>query len=270
MLNLQDQEAFLRSIQQTAKAFPVLSWSVAFLGLLSVSLALPRPFSSPIDQGQRGRLTLAITVPLSVLIAVSTVILIFGTGVRPEQADALYKAAAPYDQSGQWEMSIKLYEYAIQLAPHEDFYHIFLARAPLEQATEETDPSQREEWLTQTQETLERAHSLNPLNADHLANLARFHRRAADFAGDAVARERHLQTADSYYTEATALAPQNIVLLNEWAMLKWYFMYDEEQACDLLERSLEMDPAFEQTQQLYTDICPQTLPEQPVNLDFED
>ncbi len=44
----------------------------------------------------------------------------------------------------------------------------------------------------------------------------------------------------------------------------------EEQACQMLERSLELDPGFEQTQQLYADFCPQALPDQPQNLDFED
>lgn len=82
-------------------------------------------------------------------------------------------------------------------------------------------------------------------------------------------REARLQTADGYYARAVTLAPQNVILLNEWAMLQWQ-LSGKEQACRMLKRSLELDPEFEQTQQQYADFCPQALPDQPQNLDFED
>ena len=86
---------------------------------------------------------------------------------------------------------------------------------------------------------------------------------------DPAAREAHLHAADGYYDEATTLAPQNVILLNEWAALQWQ-LHGETQACRLLEHSLELDPEFEQTQQQYADICSHVLPDQPQNLDFED
>jgi hypothetical protein len=167
-------------------------------------------------------------------------------------------------------LTVGLYEEAIELAPQEDFYYIFLGRAQLEQARDEGDSTRRETYLAQTLETLERAQALNPLNPDHIANLARFHQTAAELEADSAAREAHLRAADGYYDEATTLSPQNVILWNEWAGLQWYSLRDEAQACRLLEHSLELDPEFEQTQQQYADICSQSLPDQPQNLDFED
>jgi tetratricopeptide (TPR) repeat protein len=123
--------------------------------------------------------------------------------------------------------------------------------------------------LEKALETLERAQTLNPLNPDHAANLSRFHQQAAALETDATARETHLHAADNHYAEALALAPQNVMLLNEWALLQWY-LHGEAQACRLLERSLELDPEFEQTQQQYADICSRAISDQPQNLDFED
>ncbi len=182
--------------------------------------------------------------------------------MRPMQADAIFKAANPYDWKKQWSLAIQLYERAVELASQEDFYYIHLGRAQLEQGSK--DPAQ----LERAQETLERALVLNPLNPDHVANLSRFHRQAAALESG-VAAETHLRAADNYYAEALRLAPQNVVLLNEWALLQWY-LHGETQACRLMDRSLELDPEFEQTRQQYADICSQAIPDRPQSLDFED
>jgi hypothetical protein len=76
--------------------------------------------------------------------------------------------------------------------------------------------------------------------------------------------------ADGHYAQATTLAPGRVVLLNEWAAFRWYFWRDEARTCELLERSLELDPEFEQTQRQYAVTCWQAFPGQPQNLDFEE
>jgi tetratricopeptide (TPR) repeat protein len=255
----------LQFTRQTANIFPLLAWSAAFLGLLAVALALPRPRLPLASQNRRN----LVALPLYALIAIGAATLILGAGVRPIQADVAFKMTNPYDHSREWELAIPLYEQAIELAPREDFYYLFLGRAQLEQARAEQNPARRETQLAQALETLEHAQALNHLNPDHVANLARFHNMTANLETGAAARETHLRAADSYYAEALAFAPQNVLLLNEWAMLQWH-LHGETQACRLLERSLELDPGFEPTQQQYADVCSQALPDRPQSLDFED
>jgi tetratricopeptide (TPR) repeat protein len=264
-----DTDAMTRFLLQQAKTFPgSIPWLTAFVGLLSVALALPNA-DAPSTKWNRGQLVALLAAsPFYILIAVGTVVLVLNTCVHPIQADVAFKTASSYSQSGKWDMAIDLYEAAIELTPQEDFYYIFLGQAQLQQAGTAQDAARREIGLAQALETLERAHTLNPLNPDHVANLARFHRIAAGSETNPTAQVAHLRDANEYYTEGAALAPQNVTLLNEWAKLQWQSS-DEDQACQTLERSLELDPEFELTQQLYGDFCPQALPDRPQNLDFE-
>ncbi len=264
--NLHSMDAVLQFTRQTATALPLLSWGAILVGLLSVALLLPRPRTLPAAWNWR---SLA-AFPLYILTVAGAMMLILGTCVRPVQADIVYKMAFPYDQGRQWELSVELYEEAINLAPRQDFYYIYLGRAQMERAQEESRPARRETYLAQTLETLEHAQALNPLNPDHNANLARFHRAAAEIETALAVQEEHLRAANDYYDQATRIAPQNIILWNEWADLQWYWLHDKAQACRLLEHSLELDPEFEQTQQQHTNICLHTLTDQPQNLDFED
>jgi hypothetical protein len=267
---ISDPDTMIHFLLQQAKMFPgSIPWLTAFVGLLSVALSLPGIHIPP-AKWNRGRLiAFVVASPLCILVAAGTVMLVLNTCVHPIQADVVFKMAGPYNQRGTWEMAVELYKAAIELAPQEDFYYIFLGRAQLERAGAEQDAARREAGLAQALETLERAHTLSPLNPDHVANLARFHRMVAGLETDPTAQTTHLRAADGYYAEVAALAPQNVMLLNEWAMLQLQ-LSGEEQVCRMLERSLELDSEYEQTQQLYTDFCPQALPDQPQNLDFED
>jgi hypothetical protein len=252
------------------RVFPLLAWSAAGIGLVVVGLALPCPDTAPAARDRRGAILSAIGSPLYALIAVGAAMFIVAACVRPMQADAVFKMSSPYSRPGSWVLATQLIEQAVELAPQEDFYYIFLGRAQLEQAQAEDEPVQRASWLAQALETLERARALNPLNPDHAANLARFHSRAADLEADSAAREVHLQAADGHYAQTTVLAPRRVVLLNEWAAFRWHAWRDEAQTCNLLERSLELDPEFEQTQRQYAEVCWREFPDQPQNLDFEE
>jgi tetratricopeptide (TPR) repeat protein len=267
--NIRSVDELLHYIQQTAGFQLYASWLAVFVGLLSVAFALPGA-RVPSPKWDKGRLlALVVASPLYVLVVVGIVLLILSTCIRPVQADASFKAAMLYNQDGTWETAVTLYEGVIDLAPKEDFYYIFLGRAQLQYAQSKHRVDLRQSELARALETLERAHALNPLNPDHVANLARFHGQAAELAADPAVQAAHSRAADDYYAQVTALAPQNVMLLNEWAMQRWR-SGDEDQACRVLEHSLALDPTFEQTQQLYTDFCPQALPGQPQNLDFED
>ncbi|MFN3928871.1 MAG: hypothetical protein ACK4OK_04475, partial [Thermoflexus sp.] len=136
-------------------------------------------------------------------------LLVWNIHLNPLRADAVYKQGDPWDKQGQWEVAILLYRRAIEYAPREDFYHLWLGRALLEKAARAADSNPRQlpdgisfeiafrnltperlvtlprgDLLELTRAVLERARDLNPLNTDHTANLARMHRRWADLLLD--------------------------------------------------------------------------------------
>lgn len=217
---------------------------------------------------------------------------IWNVHLNPIRADAIYKQGDPWDKQGQWAVAVPLYWRAIERAPREDFYYLWLGRALLEKAAQTTDAAPRqlpdgvsfeeafrslasERWVTLprgdlleiTRAVLEQARALNPLNTDHTANLARMHRRWADLLLDprycrtridlaAMPPEfvRHVTQSSRYYEEATRLSPNNAGLWNEWASVDLYLRNDLESAERKLRRSLELDDQFDQTYQIYGDL----------------
>jgi tetratricopeptide (TPR) repeat protein/O-antigen ligase len=223
---------------------------------------------------------------------IAAALLVWSVNLNPIRADAIYKQGDPWDKQGQWEVAILLYRRAIEYAPREDFYHLWLGRALLEKASRAPESASRQipqdvsferafqaltleqlvrlprgDLLEITRAVLERARHLNPLNTDHTANLARMHRRWADLLLDPrYCRTRiHLpemssefvrcvEQASWYYEEATRLSPNSAVLWNEWASVDLYQRNDLDSAERKLQRSLRLDDRFDQTYQLYGDL----------------
>jgi tetratricopeptide (TPR) repeat protein len=175
------------------------------------------------------------------------------TNLHPIQADIIYKQANPYERQGQWPVAIRHYQRAIDLAPREDFYYLYLGRAYLEYAKTLQDPGQRRTILQETEETLKQAREINPLNTDHSANLARMYRTWAQLAQDGETRQEMIQRASENYEIATRLSPQNAILWNEWGML-YLSVGRFEEAQEKIARSLEVDPGFEQTWTIQADL----------------
>ena len=210
------------------------------------------------------------------LLLVGMVILVYTTNLRAIMADIIYKQAKPYDEKRQWDISIPIYRRALQLAPKEDFYYLFLGRAFLEKAgsTPADRPPvvskltlqdvmtmkpelmarmNRQELLECSRLVLERALELNPLNTDHSANLARLHRTWAEASSDPTQREEELKKALAYYKQALSLSPHNAQLWNEWGMT-YALAGDHEQALEKYLHSLELDSEYEQTYLLLGDL----------------
>jgi len=182
-----------------------------------------------------------------ILLAVLVGAIAVATNLTPIQADIVYKQADPYDRNKQWLLAIEHYKHAIGLAPREDFYHLYLGRAYLEYASTLDDPAVREAVMRETELILTQARQINPLNTDHSANLARMYRRWADLTSDEEKRPLLLQQSSENYAIATSLSPQNAILWNEWAMLYYYGLGDVARYERTIQRSLEIDPGFEQT-----------------------
>jgi len=208
-------------------------------------------------------------------------LLIVNSNLNIILADIIYKQAEPYEKQGMslrtatdpqqrqllaasWQAAVTLHEQALSLAPNEDYYYLFLGRAYLELATALDDPAAQDRLLETARDKLLLAQRINPLNTDHAANLGRLHRRWADLlslragqyeqqarqAEAADARRRaseKAEEADSHYTMATTLSPHNALLWNEWASLRWDNFRDFEGALARYQRSLEIDPEYDQT-----------------------
>jgi len=191
----------------------------------------------PAQSASSGGLTALFSGALIVPVAIAF------SNLQPISADIVYKQAGPWDQNGAqelapgtgiqgWDLAIEHYRRAIQLAPNEDFYYLWLGRALLEKAKSTPNTAQtktipddapfmrvignepenwnrpyssdalpsaglsREDLLTAARIILTEARVINPLNTDHSANLARMWQQAGDLARSEVDAARAQAIAD--------------------------------------------------------------------------
>jgi tetratricopeptide (TPR) repeat protein/O-antigen ligase len=220
------------------------------LGLVWLALSLllnrdqprPRVFS-------RGALALAYPVLLAVAL-----VLAINLNLSTVRADTFYKQGLRYDQEANWDNAIYLYERAIEAAPQEDFYHLFMGRALMEKAKVTADASLRDAYFGHALGALQEAERLNPLNTDHTANTARLHRTWADLVSDPAERESKLKLALTYYERAIALSPNNAQLRNESGLVH-FLLTDFDSALARYNESLVLDDRFAQTYLLIGDVA---------------
>jgi tetratricopeptide (TPR) repeat protein len=196
-----------------------------------------------------GGMSVVVLLVLALLAGAAAVV----TNLQPIRADIIYKQANPYERQDQWPVAIRHYQRAIDLTPREDFYCLYLGRAYLEYAKTLQDPAQRRTVLGKTEETLQEARNINPLNTDHSANLARLYRTWAQLAQDGETRQEMIQSSAENYEIATTLSPQNAILWNEWG-LRYLSAGQFERAQEKITHSLDLDPGFEQTWTIQADL----------------
>ncbi|MFC2053195.1 hypothetical protein ACFLV7_02695 [Chloroflexota bacterium] len=175
------------------------------------------------------------------------------TNIRVIQADIAFKTAESFTRSNTWPVAISIYNHAIDLAPNEDYYYLFLSRAYLEYAKTLSDPSQREQLIREAAEDLDSAQGINPLNTDHTANLARLYSLWAAFSSNPQQREEHAHTSSDYFSHAVILSPNNARIWDEWALHFLSVQNHPEDAYPLLQNSLELDPSYDWTYGLLGD-----------------
>lgn len=234
--------------------------------------------------------------------APAALVLIASSNLQPIQADIVYKQASPWDQQGArllsnaglpvqgWDLAIEHHRRAIQLAPNEDYYYLWLGRALLEKARSHPQPDMKSEkiaendaftkviddgaanWnrprgtnalpsagmgqqdlLNAAKIILEEARTINPLNTDHSANLARMWLQTVSVVQDPTDKDRRYQNSMKEYKAATSLSPNNAQLWNEWANL--HLQRGEfAQAQEKLDLSLSMDKKFDNTRLLRANV----------------
>ncbi len=214
----------------------------------------------------------AILIVLLILAAT----LIIGPGCyNLVRADIIYKQGGVYAGSNnvnEKQIGIAHYEKALEYAPREDYYYLFLGKAYLELAQglpAETPQEQRELIFQKTEEILTKARDINPLNTDHSANLARFYKSwAARVASDMSAAnltgtqqvnlkskyDLLLKKSEENYHLALTLSPNNPIIWNELAQLYAIDYHDDAKFQEIITRSLQVDEGFEQTWMLLGDM----------------
>jgi tetratricopeptide (TPR) repeat protein len=193
---------------------------------------------------------------LGIVLLVSAIVASYNFNLRPIKADIVFKQADPWERQGQWFVAIQHYQAAIELFPweNEDFYYLYQGRALLEYASSLEDVAEQDLVLRETERVLLQAQTINPLNTDHSANLARMYRRWADLPAGREQRQVLSEISAEYYDSATTLSPNNAILWNEWAMVYHYNLGDEETFQERIDHSLELDDEFAQTWLLLGDV----------------
>ena len=155
-------------------------------------------------------------------------------------ADIYYKTGDAYDKSGRWEGSIPAYQKALNLAPSQDFYYLFLGRAFMELAKRVPD-AQRAPATYTVNDLMTHAHRPGvqdepPGHAQRQPDLA-----AGGATAEPVEHRPHSQPGAplpllgrglatrpcwtsriDYYRQATEISPNTAHLYDEWSLV--YFI----------------------------------------------
>ncbi len=167
------------------------------------------------------------------------------------QADITFKMAEPFANGGQWQVATYLYKQALKLAPKEDHYYLFLGRSYLEQAKVTEKVADQDTLVQNAEDDLKVAQSINPLNTDHTANLARLYTWWAGKATTATIKNERANQASTFYSTAVRLSPNNSTLWDEWAVLYMQLLDQPDQALQRLDHAMSLDTKYNYTQGLF-------------------
>ncbi|HSH03963.1 MAG TPA: peptidylprolyl isomerase [Anaerolineae bacterium] len=239
-----------RRIAEADRGAAILTQFYVFIGIFLLVMAFVLWISQRQQPRQGGQPAAFVAF---IVLFMAGAFLVTTTNLRIIQADIVYKRARPWEQqasrardAAMWDNAIGIYEHALELAPDEDFYYLFLGRAYLEQSSLIGDENQRNELLEEAERRLKRAQEINPLNTDHTANLARLNVRWAQFVQGDERKERY-ELAKEYYVDALKLSPQNSIIRNEYASIAITLGNDCELSLAVFDESVEVDPYYDQT-----------------------
>ena len=270
------EAATLQALRIAEASRSTIFLTVFYLFIFTMILVLS--FVLTQDKGSsRGRGAFGSTPALITLLVVAILgsYLVSRTNMRVIQADIVYKRAKPFDDQAArtrdlqlWDSAIAIYEHAINLAPEEDFYYLFLGRAYLEKSTVTPDRQEQIGLLQEAERLLLRAQALNPLNTDHTANLARLNTRWSQLAADSAVRAERVDEAELFYREAISLSPRNSIIRNEYAGLVYELKGDCDGAIATYDEAVRADPYYPVSYFARADIhinCAASLPEDERN-----
>jgi len=236
-------------LNQVKKSENLLTFFYIYLLILLFCAATLLPIQWPIRKSRFEYVGIALApvlVGLALLIA-------FFTNLRVIQADIAFKTAETFARSGTWPVAIEIYNHAIKLAPNEDFYYLFLGRAYLEHAKSIANAEEREQFIKKAEKDLLKAQSINPLNTDHTANLARLYSLWSSFSQDSSQRIELAERSSTFFEQAVTLSPNNSRLWDEWGLHTMTILQKPDEARSQFEKALELDPFYDWTYALLAD-----------------
>ena len=210
-------------------------------------------FLLPDEWPQRSNFKSPIIIAVVPIILAAIFVITNISNLQVIHADIAFKMAEPFTKSNQWVVATYLYKRALELAPKEDHYYLFLGRSYLEQAKATDSVADQEALILQAENDLKVAQSINPLNTDHSANLARLYSWWAGKGTTKENRSERANIASDYYQTAVTLSPNNSTLWDEWALLTMHVIGKSQEALEKLQHSFELDSHYSFTQGLLGD-----------------
>ncbi len=236
-------------IQQVNSIGSLLSKYYLYILLIIFFAAFLLPDDWPQRKSVRSPAIIAV-VPIALI---SVFLITIFSNLQVIHADITFKMAEPFTKSGQWQVANFLYKRALELAPKEDHYYLFLGRSYLEQAKITDSIPDQDKLILQAENDLKVAQSINPLNTDHTANLARLYSWWAGKASTTESKATRAQKASDYYQTSVTISPNNSTLWDEWAVLLMQVAGQPKDALLKLEHALELDSHYSFTQGLLGD-----------------
>jgi tetratricopeptide (TPR) repeat protein len=204
---------------------------------------------------------------------VAVVVVLVGAWFNLNQlaADVYLKQGNGLDTHGHIAESVVAFRQAVNLAPYQAFYAVYLGRAYLELAGLSTDltpglsspltlssvlsdaPSP---WMTLSKNDayesarviFEYARDVEPLNPDHYGNLARLYRLWGESKDTT-----KLELSSHYSEQATTLSPHSAQLFDEWA-LTLVDLGRTQDAIDRASKAMSLDSSFATTHVVLGDV----------------
>ena len=236
-------------IQQVNSIGSLLSKYYMYILLIILFAAFLLPDDWPQRKSVRSPAIIAV-VPIALI---SVFLITIFSNLQVIHADITFKMAEPFTKSGQWQVANFLYKRALELAPKEDHYYLFLGRSYLEQAKITDSIPDQDKLILQAENDLKVAQSINPLNTDHTANLARLYSWWAGKASTTESKAIRAQKASDYYQTSVTISPNNSTLWDEWAVLLMQVAGKPKDALVKLEHALKLDSHYSFTQGLLGD-----------------
>ena len=167
--------------------------------------------------------------------------------IQPIQSDILFKLAEPFSVTSQWAIVGLLYDRAIELSPRQDYYYLFKGKADLELAMNAKSPEEQSSFALRAEQNLLHAQSINPLNVDHTANVARLYSWWASIS-DGERKIQFFNKSDHNYSRSVVLSPNNPSLWAEWSTIYLDIIFQPERSLELLDHALQLDDQYNVTQ----------------------
>jgi tetratricopeptide (TPR) repeat protein len=173
----------------------------------------------------------------------TAVYLAFTTNIDLVRGNVYFGQAWNSYRAGQIERAMALCRQALTLQPHQDVYHRFLGQLLARQAERSERPQARAALFRAAAQHFTAAHNLYPLHPDYLAELARLYASWAQRSRDAGKRSARLRQALTFYKQATARRPSNVVWWDEWGTVQTLLGNDAE-ALATYQHALTLDRTF--------------------------